>query len=66
MAGHNFKLVPKMSGNKIIILFVVPSAGECRQIASLEVPNDFQLNDNLDFANEVCQAYKKRIRKSIS
>lgn len=65
MGNTSFRLVPKIEGNKIGIFLVVPSMGQSRQVAYLEVLDDCQLNDNMELANEVCTAYRKRLRKSI-
>ena len=35
------------------------------KLATLEMPNDNQMVDNVDFAKQLCDLYKKRIRKSI-
>lgn len=65
MGNTSFRLVPKIEGNKIGIFLVAPSMRQSRQVAYLEVPDDCQLNDNMELANEVCTAYRKRLRKSI-
>ena len=43
MGNTSFRLVPKIEGNKIGIFLVVPSMGQSRQVAYLEVPDDCQL-----------------------
>lgn len=65
MANTSFRLVPKIEGNKIGIFLAVPSTGQSRQVAYLEVPDDCQLNDNVELADAVCKAYRKRLNKSI-
>ena len=42
MGNTSFRLVPKIEGNKIGIFLVVPSMGQSRQVAYLEVPDDCQ------------------------
>lgn len=65
MASTSYKIVPKMDKGRIAIFIVIPSIGEVRQIAYIEVPNDGQACDDMGFANEVCAAYRKRLRRSI-
>ncbi len=64
MAGQSFKLTSKMIGNIIEIYYVV-STGYIRKIAMIEVPVDSQWRDNVDLVDEVSEAIRKRIRKSI-
>lgn len=63
--GQSFKIVSKMAGNYIGIYYHVPQTGYTRKIAVLEMPNDSQVVDNVDFVNELCSLYRKRIKKSI-
>lgn len=65
MAGKNIRVVPKISNNLIAVYICIPSTGESRQVALVECPNDNQLNDNVELADEICRAYRKRINKSI-
>lgn len=65
MAGKNFRVVPKINGNLIGLFIVMPSTGQCRQVALIECPTDDQMNDNVELAETVCNAYRKRIRKSV-
>ena len=65
MANPSFRVVPKIDNNRIAIFVVLASTGHTRQVAYLEVPNDCQMNDNVELANEICQAYRKRMRKSL-
>ena len=61
-----FKLVPKIKDNMIGIFMVVPSWGQSRQVILIETPSDYQLNDDMELAEEICKAYRKRINKSIN
>ena len=63
--GQSFKIVPKMVGNYIEVYFHVLQTGYTQKIAVLEMPNDAQMVDNVDFVNELCALYRKRIKKSI-
>lgn len=65
MAKKNIRVVPKISNNLIAVYICIPSTGESRQVALVECPNDNQLNDNVELADEICRAYRKRINKSI-
>ena len=58
-----FQIVPKIHDNIIFIHFVTSTENEC--IAQLRCPNDGQMNDNLELAQTVSSAYKRRIRKSV-
>lgn len=61
----NFKVVPKLHQNVLCILAVC-SNGTGKEIGRVIFPNDFQVNDNVACAEEICTAIRKRIRKSIS
>ena len=61
----NIKLVPKMLSPSTLGIWAVLPNGDNRQIAQIDMPNDMQMNDNLECANAICDALKKRIRKSI-
>lgn len=63
---YGFKIVPKIKDNVIGIFLVVPTLGQSRQIVLLETPNDYQLNDDMELAEEICKAYRKRLNKSIN
>ncbi len=63
--AKGFKLVPKINGNIIAVFLVLPSTGESRQVALVECPNDSQMNDNMELADTICKAYRKRLNKSI-
>ena len=65
MAGQNIRVVPKISNNLIAVYICIPSTGESRQVALVECPNDNQLNDNVELADELCRTYRKRLNKSI-
>lgn len=61
---QNFKIVPKMNQNVLCVFLVYPN-GENQEIGRVIFPNDFQMNDNVECAEEICNAIKKRIRKSV-
>ena len=65
MAGKNIRVVPKISNNLIAVYICIPSTGESRQVALVECPNDNQLNDNVELADEICRTYRKRINKRV-
>lgn len=62
--NNNYKLVPKMEGN-IVIIILVTANGEGHQIARIMLPNDNQVTDNVDCINEICATLRKRIKRSI-
>jgi hypothetical protein len=65
MARTGFRVVPKMVDANKCEFDIVLNNGEFRAIAWVVFPADGQLNDNLDAANEIAAALKKRIRKSV-
>lgn len=65
MAGKSFRIVPKISDNLIGLFIVCPSTGESRQVALIECPADKQVNDNMELAEKISKAYRKRLKKSI-
>jgi len=65
MTGGSLRVVPKMPYQNVIEIYVVNRAGETLKIGILQVPNDSQMNDNLELAETVCAAVRKRIRKSV-
>lgn len=65
MAGKNFRVVPKINNNLIAIYVCVPATGESRQVALIECPNDNQLGDNVELADEISKIYRKRLNKSV-
>ncbi len=58
-----FRLVPKFDGNCLVILYEF--RGDVRIIAQILLPNDQQLSDNVETANDICNILRKRIRKSL-
>lgn len=64
MGRSGFKLVPKMVTPNIMTIHAV-TASESMQIAEIHLPNDGQMNDNLEAAEGICAVLKKRIRKSV-
>ncbi|MBQ3794845.1 MAG: hypothetical protein II842_00940 [Butyrivibrio sp.] len=65
MRGNSFRLVPKMIDNVTFGIWAVDTSGYCKQIGAFNVPNDGQMNDNLEAAQAICDVLKKRIRKSV-
>lgn len=65
MAG-TFRVVPKINGNHIGIFIIMQSTGENRQVGLIETPNDYQVNDDMALAEEICKLYRKRVRKSVN
>ncbi len=63
--AKNFRVIHKISNNLIGIYVHIPSTGESRQVALVECPNDCQLGDNVELADMLCTAYRKRLNKSI-
>ena len=61
MAKKNIRVVPKISNNLIAVYICIPSTGESRQVALVECPNDNQLNDNVELADELCKVYLKSV-----
>lgn len=58
------RLVQKFTGN-ILDIGIAYANGDSEQIARVVMPNDKQINDDLECANAICVALKKRIRKSV-
>lgn len=65
MGRTGFQIVPKMITANVMQIYIVIKNGETRQIAEIHCPNDGQMNDNLELAESICAAIKKRIRKSV-
>lgn len=61
----NFRIVPKMTSPNTCDFYVVLANGDSRLIAQVMFPCDGQMNDNVECANTICMALKKRIRKSV-
>lgn len=61
----NFKLVPKLLDNCTFGIWIVLANGDCMQLGQFLVPNDGQMNDNLECAQAICDVMRKRIRKSV-
>ncbi len=62
---QNIRVVPKISGNMIGIYVYMPASGQTRQVALIECPADDQMGDNVELAEAVKGAYKRRLRKSL-
>lgn len=58
------RLIQKFSGN-VLDIGIAYANGDSEQIARVVMPNDKQINDDLECANAICVALKKRIRKSV-
>lgn len=58
------RLVQKFTGN-VLDIGIAYANGDSEQIARVVMPNDKQINDDLECANAICVALKKRIRKSV-
>ncbi len=63
--GQSFRLVSKRQGEYLIGIYYVSATGETRQVALLEVPHDSQWRDNVALVDEVSDAIRKRIKRSI-
>lgn len=63
--GTGFRVVPKMLDGATLSVWVVFSNGDNMELGRLRMPMDGQMNDNLECAQTICDALKKRIRKSI-
>lgn len=61
--SKNLRLVPKFNENCLVI--VCEYNGDVRIIAQVLLPNDHQISDNVEVADEICGILKKRIRKSV-
>lgn len=64
--ANSIRVIPKIRGNLIGIFLYMPSTGQSRQVATIETPSDYQTNDDVLLAEEICKAYRKRINKSIT
>ena len=58
------RLVQKFTGN-VLDIGIAYGNGDSEHIARVVMPNDKQINDDLECANAICVALKKRIRKSV-
>lgn len=58
------RLVQKFTGN-VLDIGIAYANGDSEHIARVVMPNDKQINDDLECANAICVALKKRIRKSV-
>ena len=58
-----FQIVPKYNDNIIYFHYVTAADNGC--IGQIRCPNDGQMNDNLEMAQTIAGAIKKRIRKSV-
>jgi hypothetical protein len=63
MSIGNFRLVTKFSENQLAILYVSPH--EERVIANVLFPDDKQISDNVQCAEEIANILRKRIRRSV-
>lgn len=62
-----YKLISKFVGNSrnMLDIGIVYANGRIEEIAKIVFPNDGQLGDNVQTAEEICKALNKRIRQSI-
>lgn len=58
-----FQIVPKFNDNIIYFHYVTAADNAC--IGQIRCPNDGQMNDNLELAQTITGAIKRRIRKSV-
>jgi len=47
------------------IYVYMPASNQTRQVALIECPLDDQMGDNVELAEAVKDAYKRRLRKSL-
>lgn len=64
MGNSGFRIVPKFSNN-VCGIYIVYSNGDYRLIGQLLMPHDNQMMDNMECVQTICDALKKRIRKSV-
>lgn len=60
------RVIPKIKGNLIGIFLYMPATGQTRQVVTVETPNDYQPNDDVALAEEICKAYRKRLNRSVN
>lgn len=65
MGRTGFRIVPKMLDANRCEFNIVLNNGDYRAIAWVTFPADGQMNDNMQAAQEISDALKKRIRKSV-
>ena len=65
MGRSGFRIVPRMIDQCRCQFDIVLLNGEFRTIGEVHFPNDGQQNDNLEAAQIIADAIKKRIRKSV-
>ncbi len=63
--GISFRVVPKMMDAATLSVWLVYSNGDSMELGRIRMPADGQMNDNLECAQTICDAIKKRIRKSV-
>mgnify|MGYP004552159047 FL=1 len=61
---NGYNIVPKIYNNVIYIVYVSDS-GEKRVIGQVQCPIDGQLNNDVELAEAVALAVRKRLRKSV-
>jgi hypothetical protein len=62
--SRGFRIVPKFNNNLCAIYIVYPN-GDYRLICQVLMPHDNQMVDNMECAQLIADALKKRIRKSV-
>lgn len=60
-----FRIVPKMMDSATLSIWLVHNNGEQLELGRMRMPMDGQMNDNLECAQSICTALRKRIRKSV-
>ena len=61
---NGYNIVPKIYNNVIYIVYAAET-GEKRVIGQIQCPIDGQLNHDVELAEAVALAVRKRLRKSI-
>ena len=64
MGKLSFRIVPRMVRQGDWVFDIVLSNGESKTIGEVLMPNDGQLRDDVEVAEEIATALRKRIRKS--
>jgi hypothetical protein len=62
---RNFRIIQKFTCANVCKFYILFPNGEYKLLADVLMPNDGQLNENVGCANEISDALRKRVRKSI-
>jgi hypothetical protein len=65
MGRTGYRLVPKFTSPDVCSIYIVFSNGNYRQIGQVLLPHDNQIMDNMECVQLICDALRKRIRKSV-